>query len=115
MDEWRDVGMGDHLSKLTHVHVHLIWTNIGASGRQRVDPTHLVDRLETITIDSTHNIIYSTMPLNPKVKIQDDGIHGHCWFANDDFKAGEWIWKKRPEGTTHTYNADIAEWSIIDA
>jgi len=35
------------------------------------------------------------MVLNkPKVVISKGGIHGYCWFAGEDIKAGEWIWKK---------------------
>lgn len=42
------------------------------------------------------------MPLNPKVQISEAGIHGHCWFAKEEFKKGEWIWKQREEGAPHT-------------
>jgi hypothetical protein len=38
------------------------------------------------------------MPLNSKVVITEAGVHGHCWFAKEDFKKGEWIWKQRPAG-----------------
>jgi hypothetical protein len=38
------------------------------------------------------------MPLNPKVEITQTGVHGFCWFAKEDFKAGEWIWKQREDG-----------------
>nr|BAJ97798.1 predicted protein [Hordeum vulgare subsp. vulgare] len=43
------------------------------------------------------------MPLNkPKVVIAKGGIHGHCWFAGEDIKEGEWIWKRRDPGAPHT-------------
>ena len=42
------------------------------------------------------------MPLNPKVQISETGIHGFCWFAGDDIKEGEWIWKKREPNAPNT-------------
>jgi len=43
------------------------------------------------------------MPLSPKVEVRDQGgIHGHSWFAKEDIKEGEWIWKKREDGAPHT-------------
>jgi len=42
------------------------------------------------------------MPLSKKVLIGEGGIHGNCWFAADDIKAGEWLWKAREVGAPHT-------------
>jgi hypothetical protein len=55
------------------------------------------------------------MPLNPKVLITETGVHGHCWFAGEDFSAGEWIWKKRPDGQhdTHTTLMSLASNSTV--
>jgi len=33
------------------------------------------------------------MPLNPKIRVSTGGIHGNCWFANQDIPKGEWLWK----------------------
>jgi hypothetical protein len=38
------------------------------------------------------------MPLSPKVEVKAGGIHGSCWFAKEDIKAGEMIWKIREPG-----------------
>lgn len=32
------------------------------------------------------------MVLSKKVRVSPGGIHGHCWFAGEDIKAGELIW-----------------------
>lgn len=35
------------------------------------------------------------MVLSPKVVVKEGGIHGYCWFAGEDIKAGEMIWSAR--------------------
>lgn len=42
------------------------------------------------------------MPLNDCVEVKAGGIHGFCWFAGEDIKAGTWIWKARAPGAPHT-------------
>ncbi|CAF4268498.1 unnamed protein product [Didymodactylos carnosus] len=32
------------------------------------------------------------MPLNPKVQIKSNGIHGHSWFASADINVNESVW-----------------------
>jgi len=40
------------------------------------------------------------MVLSPKVIVKEGGIHGYCWFAGEDIKAGEMIWAARsPPGS----------------
>jgi hypothetical protein len=53
------------------------------------------------------------MPLNSNVAITDTGIHGHCWFAGEDIKAGEWIWKKRAPGESRNHCTRDITWLNI--
>jgi len=32
------------------------------------------------------------MPLSKKIRVNTGGIHGRCWFAGEDIKAGELLW-----------------------
>jgi len=41
------------------------------------------------------------MPLSSKVEVKAGGIHGNCWFAKEDIKEGEMIWKIREAGQPH--------------
>jgi hypothetical protein len=41
------------------------------------------------------------MPLSPKVSVTTGGIHGRCWFANDDIKKGDKIWWNDPSITNY--------------
>jgi len=36
------------------------------------------------------------------VEVKSGGIHGHCWFAKSDIKAGEMVWKMRAKDAKHT-------------
>jgi len=42
------------------------------------------------------------MVLNNCVEVKDSSIHQRGWFATEDIKAGTWIWKQNPEGSSTT-------------
>lgn len=45
------------------------------------------------------------------------GIHGNCWWANEDIKQGEWIWKAGEWDTNESMLvpiADLVNWNDQD-
>jgi len=43
--------------------------------------------------------------LSKKVAVREGGIHGHCWFAGEDIKAGEMVWE---QGEQKYHDVDIS-------
>lgn len=55
------------------------------------------------------------MPMNFKIVITNDGIHGRCWIAGEDIGEGEMIWEKGDDYVAeHEYLVTLDEFSTWD-
>lgn len=55
------------------------------------------------------------MVLSKKVVVSNGGIHGFCWFAGEDIKAGEMIWEYGENVVYHDVDIPVEELNKWDA